>query len=376
MRDNRTHPVGQRRWPSFLPAAVIVAAIVLGLFTRGVNTFPLLAAAPLLAAPVLSLQGTIATGVVGIVIGELEVAARSGGAFLTHPVQLVTVVALTALAAVLNRLMARYRQQLKDTREVAEAVQLAVLPTPPDRIGPLAVAVRYEAAMREAAIGGDLYAIHATPHGVRLMIADVRGKGMGAVRTVNGLLGSFHEAATRVPDLPGVVGRLEERMQELNAESAEGAESFATAAVIEIADDGSVLYLSNLGHCAPLLVHQGRALPLDPTDPTLPLGLGDLGRIRVPVEQYPLPPGATLVLFTDGVLEARDRHGVFYDPVPHLSRPLPSDPAAILDTLLAGLARHTGGRLDDDAALLAVTHRRDAGDGAAAQSAERTSEGG
>ncbi|MFE4412466.1 hypothetical protein [Streptomyces sp. NPDC056821] len=115
MRDNRTHRSAQRRWPSFLPAAVIVAAIVLGLFTRGISTFPLLAAAPVLAAPVLALQGTITTGVAGIVIGELEVAARSGGAFLTHPVQLVTVVALTALAAVLNRLMARYRQQLKDT---------------------------------------------------------------------------------------------------------------------------------------------------------------------------------------------------------------------------------------------------------------------
>ncbi|MFE7234712.1 PP2C family protein-serine/threonine phosphatase [Streptomyces sp. NPDC001231] len=376
MRDNRTHPVGQRRWPSFLPAAVIVAAIVLGLFTRGVSAFPLLAAAPVLAAPVLSLRGTIATGVVGIVIGELEVAARSGGAFFTHPVQLVTVFALTALAAVLNRLMARYRQQLKDTREVAEAVQLAVLPTPPDRIGPLAVAVRYEAAAREAAIGGDFYAIRSTPHGVRLMIADVRGKGMGAVRTVNGLLGSFHEAATRVPDLPGVVGRLEERMRELNAEDAEGAESFATAVVIEIPADGSVLRLSNLGHCAPLLIHQGRARPLDPTDPTLPLGLGDLGRIRVPVEQHPLPSDATLVLYTDGVVEARDRHGVFYDPVPHLSRPLPADPGAILDILLADLARHTDGHLDDDAALLAVTHRRDACEGAAAQSAERTSEGG
>lgn len=376
MRHDRRHLVGQRRWPSLLPAAVIVAAIVVGLFTRGVNTFPLLAAAPVLAAPVLSLPGTIATGVAAIVIGELEVAVASGGSFLTHPAQLATVVALTALAAVLNRLMARYQQQLKDTREVAEAVQRAVLPTPPDRIGPLAVAVRYEAAAREAAIGGDCYAIRSTPHGIRLMIADVRGKGMGAVRTVNGLLGSFHEAATRVPDLPGVVGRLEERMQELNAEDAEGAESFATAVVIEIPADGSVLRLSNLGHCAPLLVHQGRARPLDPTDPTLPLGLGDLGRIRVPVEQYPLPPGATLVLFTDGVVEARDRHGVFYDPVPHMSRPLPADPDAILDSLLADLARHTGGRLDDDAALLAVTHRQEARDSTASPSADRTSGGG
>ncbi|MGX4690675.1 PP2C family protein-serine/threonine phosphatase [Streptomyces sp. JNUCC 63] len=206
------------------------------------------------------------------------------------------------------------------------------------------------------------------------MIADVRGKGLGAVRTVNGLLGSFHEAATRVSDLPGVVGRLEERMRELNAEDAEGAESFATAVVLEISADGSVLRLSNLGHAAPLLVHQGRARPLDPTDPTLPLGLGDLGRVRVPVEQYPLPPGATLVLYTDGVVEARDRRGAFYDPVPPLSRPLPANPDSILDALLVDLARHTGGHLDDDAALMAVTHRQEAWDDAAL-SADQNVEG-
>lgn len=376
MGHDRTHPVGQRRWPSFLPAAAVVAAVVLGLFTPRVNTFPLLAAAPVLAAPVLSLPGTIATGVAAVIIGELAVISTGGQPFSAHPVQFASVIALTALAAVLNRMMDHYRQQLKDTREVAEAVQRAVLPTPPDRIGPLAVAVRYEAAAREAAIGGDLYAIRSTPYGIRLMIADVRGKGMEAVGTVNGLLGCFHEAATRVPDLSGVVGRLEERMQEMNAEDAEGAESFATAVVIEIPADGSVLRLSNLGHCAPLLIHQGRACPLDPADPTLPLGLGDLGRVRVPVEQHCLPSGATLVLYTDGVVEARDRHGVFYDPVPRMSRPLPADPGAILDTLLADLARHTGGRLDDDAALLAVTRRQKVRDGTAAPSADQAPGGG
>lgn len=374
MRHDRTYPVGPRSWPSFLPALAIVAAIVLGLFTPHVNTFPILAAAPVLAAPALSLPGTIATGVVAIVVGQVKALLVSGGSFFAYTVQLSSIVVLTALAAVLNRMMARYRKELRDAREVAEAVQRAVLPTPPARIGPLDVAVRYQAAVREAAIGGDFYAIHSTPHGIRLLIADVRGKGVGAVKTVNGLLGSFHEAATRVPDLPGVVERLEERMRELSSEeteNAEEAESFATAAVIEIPADGSALRLCNLGHCPPLLVHRGRARLLEPAEPTLPLGLGDLGRARVPVEQYPLPPGATLVLYTDGVVEARDRHGAFYDPVPCLSRPLPTNPDTILDTLLADLARHTGGDLDDDAALMAVTHRQEARDDTALQQEKR-----
>lgn len=64
-----------------------------------------------------------------------------------------------------------------------------------------AVASRYEVAHEEAAIGGDLFAIHETAYGIRMLIADVRGKGLKAVRTVNALLGSFHEASHHRPDL-------------------------------------------------------------------------------------------------------------------------------------------------------------------------------
>lgn len=305
------------------------------------------------STPIYSLVGTIATGVTALAIGEVLSRPEPFSA-----VPFTSVVVLTGLAALLNRVMARDRQQLKDAREVAETVQRAVLPTLPDRIGPLDVAVRYRAAEKEAAIGGDLYAIRPTPHGVRLLIADVRGKGLGAVRTVNALLGAFREAA-RLPELTAMVDCLEERAQEFKAEEG-SAESFTTAVIVAVSADGSELHMVNLGHPAPLLVQGGRARPLDPAVPSLPLGLGDLGRPRVPVERYPLPPGATLVLFTDGLVEARDRNGTFYDPVPFLSRPLPSSPGAVLDDLLDDLARHTGGPLGDDAALMAVTRRQNA----------------
>ncbi|GAA2417523.1 PP2C family protein-serine/threonine phosphatase [Streptomyces glaucosporus] len=365
MTRDRTHPGGQRSWPSFLPAAVVLAAVVIDvLIPLGTNVFPLLAAAPVLAVPVHSLAGTIATGAAALAVGVVLRHASGGDLFSSaHAVPFTSITVLTVLAALLNRVMARDRQRLKDAREVAEAVQRAVLPTPPERVGPLDVAVRYRAAAREAAIGGDLYAILSAPHSVRLMIADVRGKGLNAVRTVNGLLGTFHEVAVHLPGLPEVVGRLEERMQRLNAEEEGGAESFATAVVVDVPADGGELSVVNLGHPAPLLLHRGRVRPLDPSVPSLPLGLGDLGGAQAPVDRYPLPPGAVLLLFTDGVVEARDRRGVFYDPVPFLSRPLPAEPGAVLDVLLADLVRHTGGALEDDAALLAVTRRRGASEG-------------
>ncbi|SDD54651.1 PP2C family protein-serine/threonine phosphatase [Streptomyces prasinopilosus] len=356
MRDGRRETGERERWLRWLPAALLVSAFVLDLFLlNNVSTFPLLAAAPVLAAPLLSLRGTIATGVAANAVGLLLVVLEREPAR-SDVTAFTSLVVLTAIAAGLNVLLARDRQQLRTSREVAATVQRAVLPDPPHRVGRLTVASRYEVAGKEAAIGGDLFAIHRTPHGIRMLIADVRGKGLEAVRTVNALLGSFREACLHQPDLPGVVRQLEDRMR-AGIEEASGAESesFATAVIVEIPSDYSVLRIANRGHEAPLLVHGGRAVPLEPAVPSLPLGLGALGGDEVPVDRFDLPAGATLVLFTDGIDEARDEDGVFFDPVPVLSRRFPPDPEAVLDTVLSAVTRHTGGTLQDDAALFAVT---------------------
>ncbi|MEU3948373.1 PP2C family protein-serine/threonine phosphatase [Streptomyces sp. NPDC029526] len=353
-RRDQTEERRQRlRW---LPAAVILSAFVIDIVTRGeVNTFPALSAAPVIAAPLLSLPGTITTGVMSNVVGlalvflEREPTREDVAPF-------TSLILLTVVAAGLNVILTRDRRQLATSREVAAAVQRAVLPDPPRRVGRLLVASRYEVAHQEAAIGGDLFAIRDTPYGIRMLIADVRGKGLESIRTVNALLGSFHEACYHQPDLPGVALQLEERMQGIVTE-ATGAEteSFATAVIVELPSDYSVLRIVNRGHEAPLLVHDGRAVPLEPSTPALPLGLGLLDSSDAPVDRFQLPPGATLVLFTDGIDEARDAHGAFFDARRALSRRLPPDPGAILDTLLAEVTRHTGGTLEDDAALFAVT---------------------
>jgi serine phosphatase RsbU (regulator of sigma subunit) len=361
MGSVREGPAATRPWLRWLPAALIVAACVLDVSTRGiVNTFPVLAAAPGTAAPILSLLGTIAIGVAANCAGLVFVALE-GNLNSSSLVPFVTLVVITVMASGFNVLLTRDRRQLRTSRDVAAAVQHAVLPAPPDHVGRLAVAARYEGAHKEAALGGDLFAIHETSHGIRILIADVRGKGLEAVRTVNLLLGSFREASDHCPDLPGVVRQLEGRMQEdISHLSGEEAESFATAVVAEVAPDYSVLRVANRGHPAPLLVHKGRATPLEPNEPSLPLGFGQFGSDDVPVDRFDLPPGATLVLFTDGITEARNDKGVFFDPVPVLSQHLPPGPDAALDAVLSAVDRHTKGKLQDDAALLAVTLEPDA----------------
>lgn len=355
-RFRRPGAAARPAWPHWLPAALLLCAGVVGLLEHGANTFPLLAAVPVAAAAVLSLGGTIAMGVAATVLGMLllrlegtSILDRAGG------IAFASLTVLTVVAVFLNRAFVRERNRLRTTREVAEAVQRAVLPPVPAHVGGLAVAYRYQAAQKEASIGGDLYAVHDTPYGVRVLIADVRGKGVPAVATVNALLGTFRTAALYVPELPGVVRALEAQMREAGAEE-EGAmsESFATAVVAETSLDRSVLRLANRGHPAPLLVHDGRVTPLEPELPSLPLGLAHLDGPEVRVDPFPLPPGATLLMFTDGITEARDGAGAFFDPAPALTRPLPPDPEAVLDALLSALREHTDD-LDDDAAVLALT---------------------
>ncbi len=362
----RELPYAQSRWYKLLPAVLIIGGFVIGVALPGVvSPFPLLAAAPVAAAPLLSLSGTVVTGVVALLIGTFHVFLR-GGPFDINDVAFVSISILTVVAVGINRLMARDRRLLKTARDVAEAVQRAVLPSPPHRIGPLIIAARYAAAQEEAAIGGDLYAVQETPYGTRLLIADVRGKGLEAVEAVTRVLGSFYEAAVQTPNLPDVVHSLEGAVRRLNAlrsepEMAEGTpETFATAAVVEVSTDFRTLRVANRGHPPPLLLlSEGQIRELEPCTPSLPLGLADLGGSDVPVDEFELSQGATLVLFTDGVTEARNRRGAFYDPVHGLSQFIPPGPEEVLDALIADLSRHAGPRLGDDAALLAVTRKAD-----------------
>ncbi|MDF6043013.1 serine/threonine-protein phosphatase [Streptomyces sp. JH14] len=94
---------------------------------------------------------------------------------------------------------------------------------------------------------------------------------------------------------------------------------------------------------------------LEPQDYKLPLGLGDLDDASGhDADLWRFPPGAIVLLYTDGVTEARDSHGTFYDPVDRLHGRRFSGPGALLDALVADVRQHTGGHTDDDMALLAV----------------------
>jgi serine phosphatase RsbU (regulator of sigma subunit) len=347
-----------RTFARLLPALLLAAGACYDYLTPSqFSAAPLFTAAPLVAAPLYSRRGTVLTGVATVLV-VLAVHLRLGIVLEVDAVtETVTVVTVAVLAVFINLLVRRSSERLASQREIAEAAQRAVLPGPAGRIGGFDIAVRYEAAQADAFIGGDLYAVQDSPHGVRMIVGDVRGKGMGAVAAVAIVIGAFREAAEQETTLEAVARRLERALarEATRRDSVEVFEGFTTAVLAELPHDDGVVRIVNRGHPPPLLLHpDGRVRALTAQDPALPLGMGDLGTWPDRREEYGFPGGATLLLYTDGLSEARDRNGQFYDPEARLAGRAFREPGALLAALVGEARRHSGGFLTDDLALLAV----------------------
>jgi hypothetical protein len=289
------------------------------------------------------------------------------------PIVLATVVLIGVGAVAAATLRRRRERQLAQARWVAAVAQQLLLRPLPGRLGPLTLASLYMAAEEEAAIGGDLYAATELDNGdTRLMVGDVQGKGLGAVEVAGFLLSGFRRAARRRIDLPDLPCYLDSRLREDLADMAktdlaapEGVhaaprsgppllEGFVTAVVVDVTGGGSRLRVANCGHPPPLLVRAGAVRRLLPEIPALPLGLGDLAAERHEVDTYAMEAGDILLLYTDGVTEARDAAGSFYPLAERLAGWPAETPTILLRHLREDLLRHAASRLGDDVAMVAV----------------------
>ncbi|MBA3742620.1 SpoIIE family protein phosphatase [Sporichthya sp.] len=237
--------------------------------------------------------------------------------------------------------------ELADVRRVADAAQRAILAPPPALIGPVALAARYVGAAAEAQVGGDFYEVVPRPGSVRMLIGDVRGKGLSAVRVATIVLGEFRAVAADLANLPAIAGRLDQRLRPHLGE-----EDFVTALLAEIHDDGT-FSVASCGH-PPALMLTGDQINEVGTEFSLPLGLG-----ADPVlESGQLRPGDRLLLYTDGAIETRDADRRFLDFIELLRPALDRDHVGVLDAVLTSLRQNAGGsRLNDDLALLIAEYR-------------------
>lgn len=303
----------------------------------------LLALGPFVTA---SLTGPAHTAIVAAVaVAATIVLGAANGIFGTfnHWLELVVVVVASLLAITVTNQRESTQRSLTTMRRIALTVQRAIIPPLPEVVAGVRIAAFYESATAEALIGGDFYEVEDTPHGLRVLLGDVRGKGLPAVRLATKAVGSFATAAHLEPALPGLV-----KAMETSLHSHLGDEEFITAVVAEFSGDSTVT-VANCGHHPPLCLAQGSVQPLSPPAETLPLGFRD----EPVAARFPLPPGARLLLYTDGLVEARDKRGRMF-PLVAVCREIPPEatPHEVVQRLFRDLRRHTGGELGDDVAIL------------------------
>ncbi|MEU2671802.1 PP2C family protein-serine/threonine phosphatase [Streptomyces sp. NPDC007164] len=353
------------------PFALIAAVTVVDVTAPPeVHLGPFLVAAPALAASFAGPRMTAFVGVVAVLTQSLVAVARASLNDLNHTYQIISLVLISAFVTFFAHLRVRNERAVTQLRSVAEAAQRVVLRPLPARSGPLRISSVYLAAEAEAQIGGDLYAAARTMGGTRLIIGDVRGKGLAAIGEAASVLGAFHALSRQRWPLPELVAHLETSIapdpDEADAAhaGADGdgdgeddpdlAESFVTAAVLDIPDDAAEIHLVSCGHPPPLLLRAGEVIPLDVRTPAPPLGLARLVITEHTAETFGFEAGDTLLLYTDGVIESRDRSGHFYPLRERAASRFGTGPEALLESLCADLLHHAGGRLGDDAALVAI----------------------
>lgn len=338
-----------------MPYVLILAVIIADVLTpRNVSFASTLAVAPALAALVSPPDPKRP-----LVIGALSMAVAFGLEADAHDIPRVIMVAaefsifaVSVLSWVAVRSTRRQQRMLTDVRTVAEVAQQVLLRALPTDLVSVRSAVRYVAAAAEARIGGDLYEVTTTPFGDRLIIGDVRGKGLPAVEAAADVLGIFREAAHQEGDLAAIAVRMHAG---LARRPQSDTEEFVTAVLVSIPPGSAQAEIVNCGHPAPLLVRKGAVTSLDPPEPSPPLGLLNLTTDPVPVYKVDFTPGDLMLLYTDGATEARDSKGNFFRlDAEHPAWAADQEPDVLLDHVLRAVHEHAGPRLNDDLALLAV----------------------
>ena len=230
----------------------------------------------------------------------------------------------------------------------AKAIQRALLPATLPSMSGVGLAARWEPAL---AFGGDCYdALKLTDTHLAISIADVCGKGLPAALLMSNLLASLRAfaASERAPrDVVTSVNRALCRQKDLRR--------FVTLFYALYDSSTRALTYTNAGHNPPLLLrHNGSCERLSSGGTVT----GIFDESKYDEGKVTLEPGDRLVLFTDGITEARSPGGDEFDDG-GLLRTLECcrhlDPQSMVDAIFHDVGAFAGGPLQDDAtAMVAV----------------------
>ncbi|MFJ9124675.1 PP2C family protein-serine/threonine phosphatase [Streptomyces sp. NPDC102340] len=334
-----------------LVAAVAVAVLDL-VFGADVGLLPLFAVCPALTACCAPVRKVITCGFVSLLL--CACVAAYGDLLYTRRgvVALVSVALVTAASAVAAYARVQHERRATRHRLISEFVQSVILAPVPQDTEPARIAASYLSATEDARIGGDFYEAVPAGDGVRVVIGDVQGKGLGAVRTATIMLSAFRMSAHDAADLDEVAVKMSGALGRRGVD-----EQFVTAVLGELAPSGRLTLLS-FGHPPPLVVRADGSHELaHPPSPALPFGLDWLEQDPPRPSRVELADGDRVLLYTDGLAEARNAEDAFYPLVQRVSLLRGESLDDCLVRLRGDVQAHTDSGVDDDSALLLMEYR-------------------
>jgi len=286
----------------------------------------------------------------GSFLGALVLRGRSDGrSYLTGDIKLMTAIAALAAAFIRNERLAEKARGADARRredEIARQIHRGLLP----RHDPLFAGLDISGGFRAAdGVGGDYYGYVAMADGsLGIAIADVAGHGVGAALYMAIAKGALESEARDTLSSGDVLGRVNEVL----ASDFSATDMFATFVFARFLPDARRIVWSNAGHNPPLLLRRdGEVVWLKPCGPALGIVAGARWR---DVDQR-FGEGDVILLYTDGVVEARDVARRFFgvERLIEAARRPASSAAEIRGHVLDALARHAGTTpLKDDFTLV------------------------
>lgn len=253
---------------------------------------------------------------------------------------------------------ARREAAQQTERELWETVQQGLLPSRLPAVSGFRLAARYRPADRALLVGGDFYDAMALPGGrIAAMVGDISGHGASAAAQAAGLRFGWRTLVAVDPDPGAVLAGLNAQMatRELRAEG-----MFASIIYVVIEPNGEMRFAS-AGHPPAFLLTPRICAPLTPVKVGPLLGVLDRAEWFVTHAEFPL--GSTIVLYTDGLVEARRGADLF--GAERACKVLAAERASALELrvrrLIAAARRHEDERLRDDVAVLAIERPRPLG---------------
>jgi serine phosphatase RsbU (regulator of sigma subunit)/CheY-like chemotaxis protein/anti-sigma regulatory factor (Ser/Thr protein kinase) len=226
-------------------------------------------------------------------LGLLLLTAPPQGRFESHDLELLT------LAADRMAVSIDHVQRFAQGRQLVETLQRSLLPERLPRSHRLELAARYLPSGVAPQIGGDWYdALALDGERTAVMIGDVVGHGVRAATGMSELRNALRAFALEGHS-PGVALGLLDGV----AQATHGTRMVATVLFLIVDAAQGTITLARAGHPPPALRGVDGTVTFLETDRTLPLGVGN--RLINAETEYPIAPGETLLLFTDGLIERR-----------------------------------------------------------------------